>query len=443
MTFLAPVLVSIAQILPFGYLPSILGVTYVLIYILLSNKLSILKLFIVLIPHICFVGTYNSDSISILPFNFQSAQPINIGSLNIDTSFAIILALNLRLFIGGIERKIISSFILYLILLFIATYGLLLSVYQGLFSAGGLTVGIRVVLLSILLFYLPKFTNFKRDVCRIAKISILIMSLGLMRGHWIFISYALIPLIIFSKEFTIRWKLFALFACFFSLFNYGYTFTQLAILSSASVLLFMARNQYILHHHLPSSFFSAKYLETFLHLMPILSIVFTLIFSVFFVVVEGNVLASKIAQDRGLIWIGTLNLILDSNPFIVPAGRDIEIYGFFGSDIISWQYGAHNIILEIARQLGLFSLTICILLYLLGLKRLFSYSSAESFGSNNIFYNRTFLCFLSVFAFYGATGNSLLVDGVGTIFWLIFFHSFIYRYNSKSDQIQGLQNQRP
>jgi hypothetical protein len=131
----------------------------------------------------------------------------------------------------------------------------------------------------------------------------------------------------------------------------------------------------------------------------------------------------KILGDRKPVWDQVLKLTLDHKLFM-PAGQMFNVYFSLFDDLTPWPGGAHNIFLELGRQLGLLSMILLsslIILKLITLKNVLC-------NVNMLLY---FYCFLSIFFVLGFTGNSLIYDGVGTMYWILFCN--ILYFVRKSD----------
>jgi hypothetical protein len=126
----------------------------------------------------------------------------------------------------------------------------------------------------------------------------------------------------------------------------------------------------------------------------------------------------KLMGDRKPIWDETWRLIINSNFFYSLPGAELYIYFDFRNQYVPWPMGSHNIFLELTRNISLFG-SICI--YFLITYRFFFLSKNITNTKDSII----FFSFLNVYIIYGITGNSLVSDGVGFLFWTL-FSSFYY-----------------
>jgi len=60
----------------------------------------------------------------------------------------------------------------------------------------------------------------------------------------------------------------------------------------------------------------------------------------------------KLMGDRGPIWVSALSQVLSGPYVIVPAGRPLRPAGIFTNVFYTWEYGAHNAVLELVRNTG-------------------------------------------------------------------------------------------
>ncbi len=119
----------------------------------------------------------------------------------------------------------------------------------------------------------------------------------------------------------------------------------------------------------------------------------------------------KLLGDRKPVWDASYKLIMNSL-IITPAGNILEVYLDYRNSWDMWQSGAHNIFLEIGRQIGGLGMILLSLIMLIMLYR--TANEVRSKQETVILY-----CFLSIFLIFGFTGNSLVYDGVGAFYWFL------------------------
>lgn len=395
-------------LIPLSLITSILAFSYVLFV----KRLDIIVLFLFLIPKFVIddVGTLNSvDEAAIWSLslnNYNSIFPF--GFLMLSNSFSICLAIPLRLLIDFNRIRNRGLLLMWFIALFLSIGGLIISKLIGLVNPSGLTVGFRIVLSSGALFIpcLITFEELKKKVDIIFFLSALLFLVGILQGHWIFIlagflpymllsnvvinRYVAIPtsilLLIFASSFTILITfILALIFMLFSFFSYNKKYK----LNSVNYLIFLPiLLTYVIinsSNHDTSTDLNGSLTEK---------------------------LAFKALKDRKPIWDATYNQINTSFFWFTPAGRPIPIEGFI-KGLDEWSPGAHNIFLEVPRQIGNFGGLIIIgemiyFLFQLGSFRFVSRSELQ------IFYS-----LMSIYIVYGLTGNSLVYDGVGFLYWFL------------------------
>ena len=423
------ILFILIQLTPFYYIGVIASSIFAFYKILFYKKIDFVTLFLLFIPSIVLRdNTVLSSNNSFISFQSGWVQlffptlksSFSLGSLSISPSFFAAIAVPFRLIkeFRSINRYLL---ILWLFALVLSITGLFISIINGISSAGGLTVGLRIVLtLGVLI--LPKVINFndlKNQIKLIAKVSLIFFFLGILNNHWIFIA-VIFPVILFFSNENYFWKSFSLvMLILFFLLELTFTIKLTLYLIFTLVILFIFKRGALNINKFKSSIIlSLPLLLVFFvigqQLLPILNLI------------GSEKFTNKLLDDRGGIWIYTLSLITESNFFLVPSGRDIPTFNFLGNDgYIDWGAGAHNIYLEMARQLGVFSSII--LFIIIG----FFFMDVPKFfrTTKDIFLKITSLGFISVYIIYGFTGNSLIFDGVGFLFWFMFSQIIISQNN--------------
>jgi hypothetical protein len=120
----------------------------------------------------------------------------------------------------------------------------------------------------------------------------------------------------------------------------------------------------------------------------------------------------KLIGDRKPIWDASLNQILSAHFLIPHAGSSLEVYFDYIKSWVLWEEGSHNIFLEIGRQVsGLAMVFFIIVIPVIVLKQL---RSAESRQEMIIV-----LSFTSIYITFGISGQSIVYDGVGFLYWLM------------------------
>jgi len=424
-TYRVELLLLSLQFTPLAAVSTVLASLYIFYKVAYLPKIDILSLFLLLIPSIVF---RQNDFIFELSQNqfgetgwFQFFIPtvksnVIIGPLAVSAKLFAALAVPVRLlrFINKQPNLILMTG--WFVALFISIFGLYLAIQQGIFSAGGITVGLRIVLsLGVLLFPVAiEPIELKYQLSRIMKLSIVLFLLGLMNAHWVFVSIAFPAIILFSKE-RIFWKILSvLMIAIVLLSNSSFTSIIIPLLAMLLIWFYSVKQRYSKQYNA----FKIKSTPLLLYLFFPIYIVFLTVsqkLMTFAQIIGSDRFLSKLFDDRGSIWIFTIALIQKSNFFIVPAGRDILTLDYGKKGYSEWGAGAHNIFLEIVRQDGLL---VFIILFII-LSSVF-WKLHSHFEFNNNISKNILLAFIAVYMVFGLTGNSLVYDGVGFLFWLIF-----------------------
>ena len=411
-------------LIPLSLITSILAFSYVLF----AKRLDIIVLFLFLIPKFVIddVGTLNSgdeSTIWSLPLeSYNSTFPF--GFLMLSNSFSICLAIPFRLLIDFNRIRNKGLLLMWFIALFLAIGGLIISKFIGIVNPSGLTVGFRIVL-SIGALFIPlliTMEELKKKVDKIFFLSALLFLLGILQGHWIFIlagflPYMLLSNVLINKYIAIPTSI--LLLIFASTFTILITF----ILAFVFVLIsyFPSNKTYKLN--------SVKYFI----FLPLLLTYFIINISSDDTSTDLNgsmteKFAFKALKDRKPIWDATFDQINTSFFWFTPAGRPIPIEGFKkGMD--EWSPGAHNIFLEVPRQIGNFGGLIIIGIIIYFLFRLASLRFVSR-SELQIFYS-----LMAIFIVYGLTGNSLVYDGVGFLFWFLIGQFYNLKINRNNESI--------
>lgn len=412
------------QLTPFAFLGTIVASFYIFLIIAFSRKLDVLSLFLILLPSIALrqndfffqVGQNQfgeTSWIQIFVPTLESA--IIISFLTVSPHFFAGLAVPVRLF-RSLNQKNVTIILIWFLALIISFYGLYVAKVGGMDSAGGLTVGLRIVLsLGVLLFpILIEADELYIQIKNIIRISIILFLFGLLNEHWLFVSISFPSIILFSNEKPV-WKVLALLMTAILVVT-GNTFT---------INLILIVSIFLVAYHKVKRDKQSGYILFRIKAIPLIAYSLFPLYIVFLTISEillplakfigSDKFLSKLFDDRGQLWTFTLYLINNSNFFIVPAARDIPVAGNGVLGESDWEAGAHNIFLEIARQNGGFVLLLLSLILFLFLWNLHK----SLFFKYNLLMN-TCLGFLAVYMVFGLTGNSLVYDGVGFLFWLIF-----------------------
>lgn len=404
-----------------GVVGTILASFYSFYVISFKARIDILQIFLLLIPTIVFRSTLAESigSTEIVEdftwYKFSIPILVNsylLGPVNISVKLAMAFGVFVRLILTIKKQKNFFLFFIWLICLSISIYGLYISRSIGLESSSGLTVGIRMVL-SIGAILIPLSISSKTDliydILIITKISIMLFLFGFMTNHWFFIFPCLLPFLYSSQKNNI-WKFLSVLVSFMLLIM-DYSFTVKIIVVLSWILIYINDNKFLF-----KKIYNYKFSKIVFFSLPVIIVFYAINdISLFSLSNDDGVIGHflfKFFADRGALWFFTINLIINSDFWVVPAGRDIVLSGSVYGDVL-WGAGAHNIFLEMARQLGLFvTILITFLISISILKTI-------KFSNKNNYLAKIGLMLAGVYLVFGLTGNSLVYDGVGFFYWLI------------------------
>lgn len=394
---------------------------YAFYYFIFKKEVDLFVLFLLLFPSICLVEiNQNTNSLTrLLLANFHNV--FIIGPLALSVKLALALAVPFKLLFYSTKR--IYEYVLlflWIILVLFSIYGLFLGISIGNENPAGLTVGFRIAL-SIGVLLMPKIikdkNQFYSSINKIIVVSIIFMIIGLMNGHWFFVVFGFIPYFWSQNKSMLLRGLFITSIPF--LLTLETTFTILgAIVLSFVFYILIKYKKYTLN------FITNKFSISIIILLPLFFTFYVLNLpsnnSNYDFSSIGGLIEFKILGDRKPIWDASFKQIINSSFFVVPAGASLLVYFDYINTWTNWEPGAHNIFLETGRQIGTYGML------LISVLTSFSLLKGSKFHETKdlIFY----YSIISVYIAYGITGNSLIYDGVGFLFWLIF--SQFYRLNS-------------
>jgi hypothetical protein len=400
----------------------IIAFCFSFLYFCFSREVDIVLIFLMLTPSIVlrnippengtflFFGKSNYHDYTWLQIALPKLKDVFIvGPFALSAKLGFALAVPIRLICFFNKTRYPNSLILWFLVLIISIGGLWLSVYKGIKSESGITVGLRIAL-SLGTLFLPScisdMAKFNKSLLRILMISIILFILGLLTEHWLFVVSGLLPFI-FLYSHRIFVKLLVIISSIILLvMDFTFTFKGIVVLSIFFYIL--------IEWKLFISIFKLRIIKYFILIIPIL-LTLMIVFSDQFLEYNGDgkfkrELSEKINSDRKILWQASFAQISTSFPLIVAGGRPIPVQNFQGHN--TWDPGAHNIYLEISRQLGV--LTFFIVLFSVLNVMMNVWSVIE--GKKELI---LFSGLLSVYLVFGFTGNSIIYDGVGFLFWFV------------------------
>jgi hypothetical protein len=346
--------------------------------------------------------------------NFLTALFNNVvvlGPLAISTKFFFVLAIPFRIVIYKRDLKVNYLFILWLLIVLFSLIGLLYSYINGAENKSGLTVGFRIALVfGIFFLRFPSISKevFYSSLSQILRFSLIVMSLGIVTGHWIFIMIGFIPYAWVNLK-SKFYKLLILFTLTKVVIDFQTTVTVAAIFLVALIF-------YIFYFLKLINSKNTVFITRVLVIAPLLITAYVIYLPIDengynMTTIEGYTYF-KLFGDRKPIWDASFGVITNHNFFIAPAGSRLDVYFDYIKKWKEWEEGSHNIFLEIGRQISFMGMLV---LSILVVRELMSFSK-------NLKENKDFHFIFSVFSIYttfGLSGQSIIYDGVGFMFWLL------------------------
>jgi hypothetical protein len=377
-------------------------------YFIIAKKLDVFTIFLLLVPNVLFelLSIYPNEK-NLLLANFNNV--IFLGSFSISSKFLLALAVPIRLLLCEKKTNQAKSILtLYFIILSTSIISLFYAYFIGISNSSGLTIGLRSVL-SLGVLFLPNifYENFYSSLNKVFVVSIILISLNFVNGHWMFVVYGFIPFIFIyiRPRILVFLILFLSFNLFYNLEN-TITILLLAFFS----FLIIVFNKFNFKSFFSKSSFSVLIAVPFISTLIVLLLNSDGIYD--FETLSGFA-RFKLLGDRKPIWDSSWNFIQSSNFFYSLPGSVLEVYFDFTNKIVDWPEGSHNIILELSRNVSLFAALFFFITIFINFINI--HKKIKSKINLIILF-----CFLNVYIFYGLTGNSLVYDGVGFLFWLMF-----------------------
>lgn len=294
----------------------------------------------------------------------------------------------------------------------LASLGLVYSVIAGNSSSAGLTVGLRIAL-SVGAVLVPCCVRNRREFVegldKILVLSMLLLVLGLTNGHWLFIAVGLI----FYAFMRFRPRILALLPLAYAIKIVALPSSTLTvvgiILASLSFFILLVTNR-LTNHLLRRKLIMIAGLA-----LPIVLTIYVLRLPTqdrFDLTDIQGFATFKLLGDRKPIWDASFDQIVHSSALVVPAGSVLDVYFTALRQPREWAAGSHNIFLETGRQIGALGMIFLAVIMIAML-----YKTGRRMRTTEEFV--LFYCFLSIYIVFGITGNSLVYDGVGALYWFL------------------------
>lgn len=386
---------------------------YAFYYFSFKKDIDLYVVFLLLYTGICMTPNSDAENISNISIGAYALfkNVLIIGPIALSTKLAFSLATPVRALLNFRKSRPYWLVVLWYIIIVFSIIGLFLSFFSGVENKSGLTVGFRIAL-TMGVVLLPQLVSSKEEFLRqfdkIFILSAVSLALGLMNGHWLFITFGFLPC------FWIRFKSFPAKVIFFlclakAVMDLGTTVTIASMILLSLIFMVLAKVRVLNQENL-------KYLSPLFIFLPVLITIYVILLPTdkmgYDLTSVLGYVEFKLIGDRKPIWDASFSLIKNQNFFIAPSGSLLEVYFDFLDKWFEWPEGSHNIFLEIGRQISGFGMFFFSFLIF---KTLFS---AYKTLSNKI-ECYIVLSFTSIYLAFGLSGQSIVYDGVGFMFWLL------------------------
>ena len=392
----------------------IVSSVYAFYYFCLKKEIDLYVVFLLLFTSICMGQNSYIENVSNINVGIYDLfkNILFIGPIALSTNLALALAVPVRILLNLKRNKTYCFISIWYLALFLAVISLFSAFFSGLENKSGLTVGFRIVLTMGVLF-LPQLVSSKekfiKQFDKIFILSAISLGFGLMNAHWLFITFGFLPYLWFRFK-SFRLKVIIALSLVNSFFiGAGSTLTVLFIFVCSSIFLLFAKFNIFNKKN-------SKYFALIFVLIPIVITVYVV--SIPFETINYDLttfsgyVKFKIIGDRKPIWDASYSQIFSQNFFIPPAGSSLDVYLDYINTWKNWEEGSHNIFLEIGRQVSGF----CMFLFAFLLPKTL-YSGYKNLSNQNELF--LMLCFTSIYIMFGLSGQSIVYDGVGFLYWLL------------------------
>ncbi len=387
---------------------------WLFVHFVRRKRVDLYLIFVLLVPSIVFASTDpGAQDLGTTPGIFDHLSSVFfVGPIALSTRLVFSLAILIRVLLRFKQIHLRALTVGWLTAVALASIGLVYSVLAGNKNPAGLTVGLRIAL-SVGAVLVPQCVRSREEFLavldRILFLSMLLLVLGLTSGHWLFIAFGLIP----YAWLRLKPRLLALIPFAYALkiiASQSSTLTGLGIILVSLTFLALLTTNRLTNHLLRRKPIMIAGLA-----LPILLTIFVLRLPAadrFDLTSIKGYAEFKLLGDRKPIWDASFDQIAHSSAFVVPAGRVMDVYFGFRGRSEEWFWGSHNIFLEMGQRIGalgmiLLTVVIVVMLYSTGTRM-------RTTEELTLFY-----CFLAIYIVFGITGNSLVYDGVGAMYWLL------------------------
>ena len=387
---------------------------WLFVHFVRRKRVDLYLIFVLLTPSIVFASTDpGAQDLATAPGIFDHFSSVFfVGPIALSTRLVFSLAILVRVLLRFKQIRLRALTAGWLTAVALASIGLVYSVMIGNKNPAGLTLGLRIAL-SVGAVLVPRCVRSREEFVvaldRILFLSMLLLVLALTGGHWLFIALGLIP----YAWLRLKPRLLALIPLAYALKILALQSSTLTVLGIILVsLTFLAL---LTTNRLTNQLLRRKPIMIAGLALPILLTIFVLRLPAadrFDLTSIKGYAEFKLLGDRKPIWDASFDQIAHSSAFVVPAGRVMDVYFAFLGRSVEWFQGSHNIFLEMGQQigaLGMILLTVVIVAML--------YKTGRRMRTTEKLV--LFYCFLAIYIVFGITGNSLVLDGVGAMYWLL------------------------
>ncbi len=401
------------------YLPSPLNRYAVLasvistLWVMLARRdVNIYKIYLLLLPA---VGLYsegsNPDWLLTRMFRVELVS-VPIGVIPLTTPTALAVAVPFRLlFYGKQISRIIRG--LWWPAFGLSMGGLMLAVESGSSSESGITVGVRTTLAfgaALITYRWNPLNKFHEEFRWVATASLLLFGLGALQNHWMFVTVALIPCLLLYFGKAMGSLLTVMLIAFLAFRQAEFSFTLAGVMALSILTCALAVPDRV------GKIMQGRVFLSIAFALPALMTMYVLIQQPRDEYgdekLELQNLAFKLYSDRKPIWDAAYEQIGESSLVMVQPGRPLYFRNMIRKEIDAWDWGAHNVFLEVFRQIGTLASTL--IFAVVGWAFVKAGHATGDRQDRVVFWSLT-----SVYIVFGATGNTLAFAGTGMVYWFL------------------------
>jgi len=393
----------------YGVIASFVATVWVM---LARSEVDIYKIFLLLLPA---VGLYSEGIeadwfITRILRVEKVSTPVGMFPLTTPTALAVTVPFRVLLYRSQ-SSMIIKG--LWWPCFALSVAGLIFGLLTEASSETGITVGVRSALAfgAVLISYRRSSSNDIHSEIRCVVLSSLVLfSIGALQNHWMFIAVSLVP-------------------CLFLYFGKGVGALTLVLLLVPAVVRGTAFSFTLAGVMLVSILLCAlaasdKAAGIMRRKVCLISVFVLPALLTLFVIKQGERdevgtetleienLAFKVWGDRKPIWDAAYEQIVNSPYLLVAPGRPLYFRNLVRKEVDAWDWGAHNIFLEVFRQIG--ALASVFGFAVVGWAFVKAGNAAIGQEDRIVFWSLT-----SVYLVFGMTGNTLSFAGTGLLFWFL------------------------